>query len=253
VNGPAAASPDLTIVIPSWRDSDRLAELLPKLAQLKGSIETVIVDACDDERSQELAAAAGATFLRADQPNRGAQMNIGAECARGEILLFHHADTELSQSHIDAIHRAMQDPPTIGGAFYRKFDGRHPRLQWMEHVARFLARNGGTLFGDQSIFVRRAVFARLGGFATIPLMEDVEFSRRLRRTGKIGLLDPPIGTSSRRHDRRGAWRTSIQNGLFIVLYRLGVSPHRLHQWYYGDRTEGRSDPTPTVTALSSRR
>ena len=107
---------------------------------------------------------------------------------------------------------------------------RHPRLMWLESVARFLARHGGTLYGDQSIFVRREVFERLGGFAKIPLMEDVEFSKRLRGAGKIAVLDPPVASSGRRHLRKGAWRTTIQNGLFILLYHLGVSPHRLHRW-----------------------
>ena len=108
---------------------------------------------------------------------------------------------------------------------------------WLESVARFLTRRGGTLYGDQSIFVRREVFQRLGGFAKIPLMEDVEFSRRLRAAGKIAVLDPPVASSGRRHLRKGAWRTSVQNGLFIVLYKLGVSPHRLHRWYYGEAKE----------------
>jgi hypothetical protein len=81
------------------------------------------------------------------------------------------------------------------------------------------------------------MFLQLGGFLKIPLMEDVEFSRRLRAAGKTVVLDPPVRTSPRRHARRGAWRTSIQNGLFIVLYKFGVSPERLHRWYYRDRLQ----------------
>jgi hypothetical protein len=68
-------------------------------------------------------------------------------------------------------------------------------------------------------------------------MEDVEFSGRLRAAGKIAVLDPPVASSARRHLRKGAWRTTFQNGLFIVLYNLGVSPHRLHRWYYGEAGE----------------
>jgi GT2 family glycosyltransferase len=120
----------------------------------------------------------------------------------------------------------------IGGAFHRTFDERHPRLKWINHIARVLARNGGTLYGDQSIFVRRETFLQLQGFAQIPLMEDMEFSRRLRAAGKTVVLDPPIRSSARRHAQRGAWRSSIQNGLFIMLYKAGVSPTRLHRWYY---------------------
>ena len=160
-------------------------------------------------------------------------MNRGAESASGDVILFQHSDTDLADEHIASIEAALTDPEIIGGAFFRKFDGRHPRLMWLESVARFLTHHGGTLYGDQTIFVRRDIFTKLGGFANIPLMEDVEFSRRLRSAGRITVLDPPVQSSARRHLRKGAWRTSVQNGLFIVLYNFGVSPHRLHRWYYG--------------------
>jgi hypothetical protein len=163
------------------------------------------------------------------------------------VIIFQHSDTNLAEEHVAAIECSLSDPAIIGGAFFRKFDGRPPRLMWLESVARFLTRHGGTLYGDQSIFVRRDAFTKLGGFAKIPLMEDVEFSRRLRAAGKVAVLDPPVQSSGRRHLGKGAWRTSIQNGLFIVLYNLGVSPHRLHRWYYGPvKSEIARDP-----ALSS--
>jgi rSAM/selenodomain-associated transferase 2 len=234
VNERDAARVQISVIIPAWRDAAKLAGLLPVLAQLD-LFEVIVVDASGDDESRAVAAPTGAKFLRCDEPNRGAQMNLGAQQGTGEVLLFQHADTELTSAHLQALVSAMVDPHVVGGAFHRKFDRRHPRMMWMEHMARWLARRGGTLYGDQSVFVRREIFAALGGFAMIPLMEDVEFSRRLRRAGKVVVLDPPIGTSSRRHDRRGAWRTSIQNGLFIVLFRLGVSPARLHGWYYGDQ------------------
>jgi hypothetical protein len=102
----------------------------------------------------------------------------------------------------------------IGGAFYRKFDRRHPGMLWFESVARFLTRHG-SFFGDQSIFVRREIFRALGGFAPIALMEDLEFSRRLRRHGQVAVLDPPVESSGRRHLERGPWRTTLENGLLI--------------------------------------
>lgn len=223
----------LSIVVPSWRDADNLAVLLPKLALLEPPVrEIIVVDASDDNRTKAIVGDSGATYLLASAPNRGAQMNLGGRAAEGDVLLFQHADTEFTSDHASAIVNALTDPKIIGGAFYRKFDGRHPRLMWLEQVARFLTRRGGTLYGDQSVFVRRKVFLQLDGFAQIPLMEDMEFSRRLRAAGPVVILDPPVQTSPRRHARCGSWRTSIQNGLFIVLFRLGVSPHTLHRWYY---------------------
>ena len=238
----------ISVVVPSWRDTENLGVLLPALAAQALVAETIVVDASGDGEAERIALASGATFVPCATPNRGQQMNLGAAASIGDVLIFQHCDTCLDDTHLEAIQSALADPRTVGGAFFRKFDGRHPRLMWLESVARFLTRHGGTLYGDQSIFVRREVFERLGGFAKIPLMEDVEFSRRLRGAGKIAVLDPPVASSARRHARKGAWRTTMQNGLFIVLYNLGVSPHRLHRWYYGE-TENNS----SVAAVYDRR
>jgi rSAM/selenodomain-associated transferase 2 len=242
----------ISVVIPSWRDADNLQSLLPGLIAQERVAETIVVDASGDEKAERIALASGATFLACPTPNRGEQMNLGAAATRGDVILFQHCDTCLEDAHLEAIEIALADLTVVGGAFFRKFDGRHPRLMWLESVGRFLTRRGGTLYGDQSIFVRRAVFQRLGGFAKIPLMEDVEFSRRLRAAGKIAVLDPPVASSARRHLRKGAWRTTIQNGLFIVLYNLGVSPYRLHRWYYGDAKQATRDVS-SVAAVYDRR
>ncbi len=222
----------ISVVIPTWRDADNLAALLPQISKLPGVAEVIVVNASRDLRSERLAQDCGAVYFKVFPPNRGLQMNTGAEAARGDVVLFQHADTDLREEHIAAIQTALRERSIVGGAFYRKFDGRHPRLMWLEPVTRFLSRHGGTLYGDQSIFVRRDAFQRLGGYATIPLMEDVDFSRHLRAAGRIVLLDPPVQSSARHHARKGAWRTTIRNALFIVLFKLGVSPFRLHRWYY---------------------
>jgi rSAM/selenodomain-associated transferase 2 len=237
VTTPVGGRLRVSVIVPSWRDAENLALLLPAVAAIDSVAETIVVDVSGDAESQKIAQEFGAHFVACSAPNRGAQMNVGAMLATGEVLLFQHADTELRPDHVHAIETAMLDPQLIGGAFYRKFDRRHPYLVWLEPIARLRSRRGGTLYGDQSIFVRREVFLHLGGFARIPLMEDVEFSRRLRAAGKIALLDPPTQTSARRHAGRGAWRTSMQNALFIVLYKFGVAPERLHQWYYRERLQ----------------
>ena len=224
MSDPARAPLRVSVIVPAWNDHGSLTHLLPALVRLKGLHEVIVADASPHSATAESARTVGVVYLVAAQPNRGAQMNLAAENATGDVLIFHHADSILTAAHVAAIERALRDPETIGGASYRKFDGRHPRLRWLEVAGRF--------FGDQSIFVRRETFCALGGFAPIPLMEDVEFSRRLRRAGRVAVLDPPVESSSRRHASRGAWRTSLQNGLFIVLYKCGLSPRHLHRWYY---------------------
>ena len=195
-----------------------------------------MVDASPSLTSSEIVRAAGGIYLQADVPSRGLQMNLGAGRAAGDVLIFHHADSRLTDQHLNAIRTALRNPGVLGGAFYRKFDDRHPHLLPLEKLARFITRHGGSFFGDQSIFVRRDTFRALDGFASLPLMEDLEFSRRLRRAGRVAVLDPPIRSSSRRHLERGAWRTTVENAALICLYRFGCSPAILHRWYYRPRT-----------------
>lgn len=235
MSGSTPAALRLSVIVPAWNDHASLIRLVPELVRLEALHEIIVADASPNPLVTEVIRGAGGIYLHASQPNRGAQMNLAAEKATGDVFIFHHADSILTSAHVAAIERALQNPEIIGGAFYRKFDGRHPRLRRLEMLGRFFTRHGGSFFGDQSIFVRQKIFCALGGFAPIPLMEDIEFSRRLRRAGPVAVLDPPLRSSNRRHLRRGPWRTSIQNGLFIVLYKCGLSPSQLHRWYYRDR------------------
>lgn len=234
----------LSVVIPCWNDAPALRAILSALRDMRGIHEIIVADATTRDECRALAAAAGAKVAHCPRPNRGAQMNAGAHLATGDTLLFQHADTDLTQPHLDALHTALSDPRTIGGAFHRRYDGRHAGLGWMQHITRAWNTHGGTLYGDQSIFIRRAAFQQLGGFAEIPLMEDVEFSRRLRRVGHTVVLDPPIATSPRHHQRRGAWRTTARNATMLALFRLGICPHRLHAWYYRGFADSASPPAP---------
>jgi rSAM/selenodomain-associated transferase 2 len=252
VNGRSERRLKFSLIIPSWNDADNLAALLPSLRKIDNPPEIVVVDATQDRQSEQITVAAGAIFISSSNANRGEQLNRGARAATGDVLIFHHADTQLHAAHLARLEAALEEAPeVIGGAFYRKFDRRHPHLDFLERAARFLNQHGGTFYGDQSVFVRREIFFGLGGFATIPLMEDVEFSRRLRGAGKTIMLDPPLESSARRHLQKGPWRTTIQNGFLILLYKLGVSPHRLHRWYYvghaSTTSPGKLGPEPITS------
>lgn len=227
-----ASLPSLSVIIPCWNDAGALTQTLTHMSELRGIFEIIVADASESDDCVQIAEDLGAKFVRNRAPNRGRQMNAGARIAASEILLFHHADSELTQPHVDALRAAMAKPFFVGGAFHRKFDARHRLLTPFEPVGRFLSRIGGTLYGDQSIFVRHQTFRQLGGFADLPLMEDIEFSKRLRRSGRVVVLDPPMLSSGRRHAKNGAWRSSLQNAALILMYKCGASPERLHQIYY---------------------
>ena len=175
----------------------------------------------------------GATCLEGNEPNRGRQLDAGAAVATGRWILFHHADSQITPEHLQALAALDVEKNVVGGAFYRRFDQRHPALRRFEPVERWHNRSFGPLYGDQSLFARREVFTALGGFRGLPLMEDVNFSLRLRRAGRVVVLDPPMASSPRRHLARGPWRTTLLNAMLLLLFRVGVSPRRLHTWYYG--------------------
>jgi rSAM/selenodomain-associated transferase 2 len=221
----------ISVIIPVWRETEALISLVNRLQSFPGVREVIISAAEPTHDFGNRVQALGAIFLKNAEPNRGRQLNKGALVATADWLLFHHADTELTFAHVAAL-AALDPADAIGGAFYRKFDERHPRLRWLEKFERWHSRAFGTLYGDQSIFVRREHFRRIGGFAPIPLMEDVDLSKKLRRSGKIKLLDPPVLSCAQKQIEQGAWRVTLRNLFFLVLFRCGMPVQLLHAWYY---------------------
>jgi rSAM/selenodomain-associated transferase 2 len=224
----------ISIIIPCWNDASALEECLGRIVPVAGAHEILVADASSTEDCAAIAAAfAGVRLIRCDRPNRGRQMNAGAASATGDVLLFQHTDTELTADHLRAIERALSsDPQVVGGAFHRKFHPKHKARQWLVPLVRRWQSWRKNVYGDQSIFLRRAHFDAMTGYADIPLMEDVEFSARLKRSGRVILLDPPVLSSARRHARHGRLSVTIENLLLIFLFKVGVSPARLHRWYY---------------------
>jgi rSAM/selenodomain-associated transferase 2 len=221
----------ISAIIPVWGDSESLISLVKRLRSFAEVSEIILSAAQPLPDLRERVQMLGVIFVESANPNRGRQLNQGAQMATADWLLFHHVDTELTIAHVAAL-VALDSPETVGGGFYRKFDERHPQLRWLESVERWHSRLFGTIYGDQSIFVRREHFWQMGGFAPLPLMEDVEFSARLRSSGKIALLDPPVTSSARKQIEQGAWRVTLRNLLFLILFRIGIAPQRLHNWYH---------------------
>jgi uncharacterized protein len=246
--GDSKASPPLiSLIVPVWNDDHLVVDLVSGLPFTPELAEWVVAAVRPSEMLCELHREGVIRLISCDGPSRGRQMNAGAAEARGLLLCFHHADSELRPEHLKALERTAGNDAISGGAFHRRFDDRGTPIVWWEGLLRGINSFAGPLFGDQSIFVRASVFERLGGFADIPLMEDIEISRRLRRLGGVVLLDPPLWSSPRRFRRLGNWRTTLLNIMFVGLFYLGVNPYTLHKWYYR-RLRGSSnldvDPDP---------
>jgi glycosyl transferase family 2 len=234
----ASNAPLVALIIPVWSDDALVADLINRL-EIDNTVERIVAAVQPSQSLMDLERAGRMRLVVCERPSRGAQMNAGAKITRAALLCFHHADSELRPEHVASLVHAARTQGIIGGAFHRRFDDRRSWMTKWESLLRRISKVAGPLFGDQSLFVRNDVFWQLGGFADIPIMEDIDFSRRLRRLGAITLLDPPLWSSPRRFRRLGNARTLFVNSALIALFYLGVSPQRLHRWYYARRYDER--------------
>ncbi len=159
-------------------------------------------------------------------------MNEGAKEARGDVLLFLHADTELSAEALRQITSVMTRQDIVAGAFDLGIKSRRFIFRVIEHIASFRSRVSRIPFGDQAIFIRRDYFNEIGGYDEIPLMEDLEIMRRIKKRGdKIFIIHKMVMTSPRRWEQEGVLYCTLRNWFIQMLYYCGVSPQRLAKYY----------------------
>jgi rSAM/selenodomain-associated transferase 2 len=215
--------PRVSIIIPARNDAEALARTLGHLERLDGlAAAEVIVAASGGRAETEQAVGTRARLLWPDGSTRSALMNAGAAVASGDVLLFLHADSFPPPHALELIGRALADPRAVGGAFEHQFAERQWSLRATTYLNRVRYRVTRNYYGDQGIFVRTEVFRRLGGFADVALMEDLDFSRRLKRAGQSVLIRAPLLTSGRRFLARGPCRTLLFCAWLIALHTLGL-------------------------------
>ena len=222
----------VSIIIPMLNEEAELPGLLGSLGTLGGQPEILFVDGGSRDRGPALVRQAGLPVLDSP-PGRALQMNLGARRARGEVLVFLHADSRLPADSLRAIDAAMSDPAVVGGRLDLVYERAEWPYPWIARLGNLRSRLTKIFTGDQTIFVRRAAFDAVGGYPEIPLMEDIEFSRRLKRLGRVACLPAPVAGSTRKWRREGVWRTIGLMWLLRCLYALGASPESLHRLYYG--------------------
>ena len=162
---------------------------------------------------------------------RARQMNEGAQASRGEILLFLHADTQLPGDAKTVIETALARQDLVGGRFDVQFDRPSKWGSIISSMMNWRSRISGIATGDQALLVRRHIFEQMGGFADLPLMEDIDFSRRLKRRGATAALTATVTTSFRRWEQQGPLPTILLMWTLRFLYWIGVPPHTLNRWY----------------------
>ncbi|MCL6503289.1 MAG: TIGR04283 family arsenosugar biosynthesis glycosyltransferase [Pirellulales bacterium] len=219
----------LSVIIPTLNEEPLIVAAVERAWRLQPH-EVLVVDGGSSDQTASLAEAAGAVVLHAPR-GRGVQQNTGARQAGGSVLLFLHADTWLPPPAAVQLKQALCCADVAWGAFQQRIEARGRIYRWLEAGNAWRARVRGIPYGDQGIFVRRAVFERAGGFPEVPFMEDVLLSKLLRRKTRPVLLPGPIHVNPRRWQRRGVVRQTLLNWSLLALAAAGMPPERLVRWY----------------------
>lgn len=251
----------LSIIVPVLDEAGILLDFLTHLRERApaAQAELIVVDGGSADGSYELACGrVDALHLRILRSPRGRaqQMNAGARAAGGEILWFLHADSRVPRGAGETIRTAFAADPNLAGGCFRL---GLPREPWIYRVSDSLGNAAVDLFrialGDHGIFCRRAAFDAVGGFPEVPLMEDAEFYRALRRFGRVRQLRSVVATSPRRYEQHGRYRTTAVYALLLGLYWFGVNPRalaRMHRWLMA-KTRRRARPGAAPTAGGAHR
>ena len=211
----------ISIIVPALNEAATIQQFLRQLRNRVGAAEILLVDGGSSDQTRERAGDVCDRILTA-KSNRAVQMNTGAKAASGDILWFLHADCKVPEACLEKIERALRNPATVGG-FFRI---RIPRPDLVYRLTDGLAHYAGLLlrmrFGDHGFFCRRTAFEKIGGYPDVPLMEDAEFFRKLRRLGRVEVIPARLLVSPRRYEAVGPLRLTLTYGFIAMLYAARV-------------------------------
>ena len=226
------APQSISIVIPALNESSEIAETIRRARAVPEVCEIILCDGGSTDATLTIAAEQGCAVLQCE-PSRGRQLRLGAQQARGAVVLLLHADTWLPPESGRVAVDCFRDARVVAGGFYKRFRDPHGLMRG----SRFRCWLRWALFrrvlGDQSMFIRRETLEAIGGVPDVPLMEEYELLKRLRPLGRIALADAVVSTSARRFHEHGVLRTYWRMAAVSARYFLGASPETLRRAYDG--------------------
>ena len=219
----------VSVIIPALNEAAHIAATLEN-ARKCSPHEIIVVDGGSADETCAVAQRSGATVIHS-KPGRAWQMNAGAARATGNVLLFLHADTVLPENWTRVVKDTLGKPGVVAGSFGFRVAEKFPGRWLVEWTTNLRSRWFQNPYGDQTQFLRRALFEELGGFADLPIMEDYELNQRLRRRGRVATSAATAITSGRRWKKLGVIQTTLINKMLITGFHLGVCPHKLARFY----------------------
>jgi rSAM/selenodomain-associated transferase 2 len=225
-----------SIIIPVLNESSVINHTVEHVCRIGSGFDMEVIVIDGDSQGRTINVLRNSEIIKGISPRgRGEQMDKGASLAHGEILLFLHTDTELPANALRTISTVMGDKEYAGGAFDLGIKSARLIFRLMEKLVHVRTRLTRIPYGDQAIFLRKEVFDKMKGFKKIPLMEDVEFMKRIKRSGyKICIVPQKVKTSPRRWEKEGVIYCTLRNWMLRGLYHLGVQPDKLVKFYYCD-------------------
>lgn len=219
----------ISIIIPALNEEKYIAEVLEHTLKLKGRFEVIVVDGGSQDETLEIARGYKTVNVLQSKKGRARQMNHGAGQAKGEVLLFLHADTFLPTSFYTDVSKLMEKPEVVGGSFRLKMESSHPIFKFYHWCSQFSLEF--FTYGDHALFIKTETFKKIQGFKNLSFMEDVEIQKRIREEGKFRKLKTSVTTSSRRFQKNGIFFQLAIDVVLVVLYKIGIPPNRLKRYY----------------------
>lgn len=225
----------VSVVVPVLNEAPRIHVALERLLAAAPDCEVVVVDGGSTdgtaEAVEQVAARDEQVSVLHTARGRARQMNAGAAATSADVVWFVHADTTVDPAALGQLRAVLADPRVVGGGLTLRFDRSTPALRYITWTSNLPARHLHWVFGDQAMFVRRSQFNAVGGFPDLPLMEDLEISRRLARRGRLVVLPSTSTASSRRFDEHGAWRLLLLMQQLKAMHLAGADADDIARRY----------------------